>query len=319
MTRSSFLLSLFAVVFLGFATVSPDAEARRLGGGGSFGGKSAFSTPYKRAAAPTRTPRQQQAAQQNVAARQGLAQRGGLMGMLGGLAIGGLLGALFFGGAFENLNLLDFLVFGAIAFMLFKLLGARAARTVPRPAGAGGYAGTAPNTGGASAGGSGFDSSEWFRRAGATGGEAGPATSSASTALADAEFDPAGPAIPADFDAAAFLAGARHAYRDLQQAWDRRDRDTLRALATPSMYRELEERLADLPDDNRTDVLKVEAELLEVIDLDDVFEATVLFDSLLREERGERPQHVREVWHFTRPRDADRPTWFLDGIQQLED
>jgi predicted lipid-binding transport protein (Tim44 family) len=294
MSRTSTLLALLAATLFGLVAVSPEAEARRLGGGGSFGGKSAFSAPYKRAAAPARTPRQQQATQQNQAARQGLAQRGGLMGMLGGLAIGGLLGALFFGGAFENLNLLDFLVFGAIAFMLFKLLGARAARTAPRPAGAAGaYPGTASNGGGASAGGSGFDSSEWFRRSGANGADAAPATRS--PALADAEFDTAAPVMPADFDAEAFLAGARHAYRDLQQAWDRRDRDTLRALATPSMYPELEERLADLPDDNRTDVLKVEAELLEVIDLDDMFEATVLFDALLREERGERPQQVREV------------------------
>jgi predicted lipid-binding transport protein (Tim44 family) len=77
--------------------------------------------------------KQQQASQQNQAAKQGLAQRGGLMGMLGGLAIGGLLGALLFGGAFENLNLMDFLIFGGIAFMLYKLLSARS-RATPQPA-----------------------------------------------------------------------------------------------------------------------------------------------------------------------------------------
>ncbi|MCP5199496.1 MAG: Tim44 domain-containing protein [Gammaproteobacteria bacterium] len=316
MVRLPALFALLVMTLFGLVAVSPEAEARRLGGGGSFGGKSAFSTPYKRAAKPVRTPRQQQAAQQNQTVRQGYAQRGGLMGMLGGLAIGGLLGALFFGGAFENLNLLDILVFGGIAFMLFKLLGARAARSVPAADG-GGYAGSgAPGGGAAAGGGSGFESSDWFRR-----GTARDATAPGS--VPDAEFDARSDAsaleLPPDFDAEAFLAGARHAYRDLQQAWDQRDRDTLRALATPSMYRELDERLADLPDDNRTDVLKVEAELLEVIDLDDLFEATVLFDALLREERGERPQQVREVWHFTRPRDAARPTWFLDGIQQLED
>ena len=36
-------------------------------------------------------------------------------------------------------------------------------------------------------------------------------------------------------DAEAFLAGARHAYRDLQRAWDQRDRDTLRALGAGTL------------------------------------------------------------------------------------
>ena len=36
-----------------------DAHAKRLGGGGSFGGKAAFNSPFKRGAqAPVRSPRQ---------------------------------------------------------------------------------------------------------------------------------------------------------------------------------------------------------------------------------------------------------------------
>ncbi|MEQ8661733.1 MAG: Tim44-like domain-containing protein, partial [Gammaproteobacteria bacterium] len=229
-----------------------------------------------------------------------------------GLALGGLLGALFFGGAFENLNMFDILIFGAIAFMLFKLLAARAARQSPRPAPAGFAGGTAGDAQASRAGhsaGSGFDSSAWFRGANARGAPADDA------AAAARETAP----VPADFDQEGFLAGARIAYRDMQQAWDTRDLDTLRGLTTPNMFREVEARLAELGDDNRTDVLKVEVELLEVQDLDDMIEATVLFDSLLREEVGSRPQQVREVWHFTRSRASTRPTWYLDGIQQLED
>ena len=47
------------------------------------------------------------------------------MGMLGGLALGGLLGALFFGGAFENINFMDVLIFGLIACVLYKIFVSR--------------------------------------------------------------------------------------------------------------------------------------------------------------------------------------------------
>lgn len=310
MTRTPTLVFTLLLAFLCTLAATPEAHAKRFGGGGSFGGKSAFGTPFKRSAArPARSPRQQQAAQTNQAARQGFAQRGGLMGMLGGLAIGGLLGALFFGGAFENLNFLDILVFGAIAFMLFKLLAARGARAAPQPAGASRGALGDDDTPAPRAAGSGFDSSSWFR-GDAPGAPVPDATGDATPSTSE---------LPADFDRATFLAGARRAFRDLQQAWDAHDDETLRALTTANMYAEVARRLEEVASDNRTDVLKVEAELLEVQDLGDMLEATVLFDTLIREAAGQRPQQVREVWHFTRARASRQPTWHLDGIQQLAD
>ena len=99
-----------------------DAEAKRFGGARSFGSKPSYSNPYRRSTTkPTRSASQQRASQQNQAARQSMSRRGGLMGMLGGLALGGLLGAMFFGGAFAGLNFMDILVFGGIAYLLYKL------------------------------------------------------------------------------------------------------------------------------------------------------------------------------------------------------
>ncbi|RMG90618.1 MAG: Tim44 domain-containing protein, partial [Zetaproteobacteria bacterium] len=63
--------------------------------------------------------------------------RGGMLGALGGLAMGGLLGALLFGGAFEGINLFDVLVIGGLAAMLILLLRRHAAT---QPAYAGGPA-----------------------------------------------------------------------------------------------------------------------------------------------------------------------------------
>ena len=79
-----------------------DAEAKRLGGGKSFGSRPGYSQPYQRstppsAASPAAGAATSRAAAQNATQRQALSNRGGLMGMLGGLALGGLLGALFFG------------------------------------------------------------------------------------------------------------------------------------------------------------------------------------------------------------------------------
>jgi predicted lipid-binding transport protein (Tim44 family) len=66
-------------------------------------------------------------------------------------------------------------------------------------------------------------------------------------------------------------------------------------------------------------VLKLEAELLEVREVGEQLEAVVMFDGVLREADDDQARQVREVWHFTKARDAKQPTWFLDGIQQLED
>lgn len=291
-----------------------EAEAKRFGGARSFGSKPSYSAPYQRSAEPMgsssaaasqpiRSPAQQQAAMQNQTARQNWANRGGLMGMLGGLALGGLLGSLFFGGAFEGLNLMDFLLFAGLAYLAFKLFAARSAQTQP----AGAYrrdsheATGDPNRGNVTPNDTpaGFDTDVLF-------GKGGNAPSTAQTAT-----------IPADFDQAGFLTGAKSAYRYLQSAWDSRDLGAIRGLTTDKVFAEIQDQLRADTGDNKTEVLKVEAELLEVRQVGTELEATVLFDSILREDGGETAQ-VREVWHFTKPVASQQPKWYLDGIQQLQ-
>jgi len=103
-----------------------DAEAKRFGGARSFGGKPSYYKPYRKPSGSNqRSAQQQQAERQNQAARQQLNRRGGLIGLLGGLALGGLLGSLFFGGAFQGLNFMDILVFGGLAWLLYKMFAAK--------------------------------------------------------------------------------------------------------------------------------------------------------------------------------------------------
>jgi predicted lipid-binding transport protein (Tim44 family) len=309
---------------LALALAGSDALAARMGGGKSFGSRPSYSEPYQRSApgygqpgfgrqGTAQQPAFSQAQQRNQAARDALAQRGGLSRFLGGLALGGLLGALFFGGAFEHLNLFDILIFAAIAFMLFKLFAAR-------------RQGTAAPAGYDPGGRNGGLDQPYQRQPSATSGPAGFNTDllarkgGGSAASEPGAASRSGPAVPADFDAAVFLSGAKAAYSMLQKAWDEGDLVELRALTTDKVFGELQDQLrARGGASNRTDLLQVEAELLEVRDVGSDREATVLFDVLMRESPDARPAQVREVWHFTRSRNSRQPTWFLDGIQQVED
>ncbi len=306
----SLLASLFASATV-LVLTTEEADARRLGGGRSFGARPSYNAPYTRSAprATTRSAAPSAAQQKNAALRQSLSKRGGLMGLLGGLALGGLLGALLFGGAFEGINFLDILIFAAIAFLLYKLLAAKRARTAP--AGASATAATDPGVR--------FDETPAAREA--SGARRFDTDLLFGKGRRETPETPATP--PAGFDEAQFLAGAERAYRALQAAWDTGDLETLRMLTTPALYEALERQLHEQPVQGRTEILRLQPELLKVRDDGQEWQASVLFEAELREtddRTGQAlpPKPVREVWHFVRPSAADRPTWYLDGIQQVE-
>ncbi len=287
-----------------------DAEAKRFGGMKSFGSKSAYSKSYStksRTSAP-KTASQQKAYQQNQTARQTMSKRGGFMGILGGLALGGLLGSLFFGGAFENFNFMDLLIFGGIAFLLFKLF---AAKNKPQQQTA-------------------FSESNYRE------GESDSFSkldnnylrnSQDNDAKFDSELPPASAAIseeksavlPEGFNEQEFLDGAKMAYEILQSAWDDKELAEIRGLTTDKVFAEIQSQIQADDGENKTDVLSVKVTLLEVREIGNELEASVLFDTLLREDEGARPQQVREVWTFTKAKNSLQPKWFLDGLQQLEE
>lgn len=321
---SSLFLTIIITAPLSFAGIS-DAEAKRFGGARSFGSTSKYSKSYNRKASkPTqRTASQQQAYSKNQSARQTMSKRGGLMGLLGGLALGGLLGSLFFGGAFENFNFMDILIFGGIAYLLFKLFAAKAARSTRSTAyNRNNYAKNSQpepltsnyqrSNSSASNSAAGFDTDIFSNKGRQSNFEAADNTVEEKL-IEDAIV------LPQGFDEQDFLEGAKGAFKMLQTARDTRDLTEIRGLTTDKVFAEIQAQLKDSATENHTDVLKIEAELLEIREIGNELEAVVLFDTLMRENISAQPEQVREVWTFIKSKNSKQVKWYLDGLQQLED
>lgn len=323
---SGLLLTMVIAITLSFGSIS-DAEAKRFGGASSFGSKSSYGKSYNRksSAPKQKTASQQKAFNQNQTARQSMSKRGGLMGMLGGLALGGLLGSLLFGGAFENFNFMDILLFGGIAFVLFKLFAAKTGRQAPRAS----YGGTSRNNQTAeplssryqrventpkknAANNAGFDTDIFANK-----GQTANLESTTNSQFEEKIIEDA-IVLPKDFDEQDFLQGAQGAFRMLQTAWDKKDLAEIRSLTTDKVFAEIQDQIKASTESNHTDILKIETELLEIRELDNYLEAVVLFDTLMREDTNGSAEQVREVWTFIKQTNGLHPKWHLDGLQQLE-
>ena len=330
------LVALFLVLALSLA------EAARLGGGRSFGGRSTYSRSYSKPVTPSSSPSQapSQVTQPRTSAtppvggaQPGIGSRLGWG--LGGLMAGGLLGSMLFGrgmGMGGGIGFLDILLIGAIIYFAFKLLRRRS----PAPGGSPSQAPVEPQ---AYAGPEPTPTDEARSRAaqswdalrsqpgtGATGGFG------AATAQPDSQLDAQPgvqpeaqsegelqPAVPPGFNVPEFLEGAKTVYARLQHSWDRRDLDDIALFTTPEVLEEIRRQAEVDPKPCKTELLLVNARLLEFREEPRDTVASVYFDVLLREDATEdRPKQIREVWHFFRPTGNVDANWRLEGIQQLE-
>jgi predicted lipid-binding transport protein (Tim44 family) len=120
--------------------------------------------------------------------------------------------------------------------------------------------------------------------------------------------------LPADFDRDAFLRVAKVNFVRLQAANDAGNLDDLREFTTPEVFAELK-----LDIDERqgkpqhTEVVTLEAELLDVGTLSNKHFASVLFSGLIREEA--ETENFTEIWHLTKSIDG-ASGWVVAGIQQ---
>ena len=280
-TMKRILISLFAV-FIGFGLATHDAEAKRMGGSKSFGMQR--SAPAKQDAAPT--PQRQQTGTAPTAA----AKKNSWMGPIAGLAAGLGLAALFshLGMGEEMANFLMLALLAMAAFMLIRYFMRRNAPATPAMQ----YAGmprSDMNAGTPAA----FDAT--------------PAAMGGSTAAN---------AFPPGFDADAFAREAKLNFIRLQAAFDAGNLDDLRAFTTPEVFAEVRMQLDERGDAAQmTDVMSLNAEVLEAIDEDNRHIVSVRFTGLVREAEDQSPTPLDEVWHLSKPT-SGQGGWVISGIQQ---
>jgi predicted lipid-binding transport protein (Tim44 family) len=276
------------------------AEAKRFGGGRSFGGRSSYSNTYSRSTPSKSTQQTTQAGRTGQTPNR--SPLGGMFGgVLGGMLMGGLLGSMLGGGHFMGPNLLDMLLIGVGIFLLMRFLRRRREATATA-AGGSPYAmnrQSAPAYDPSSSGGSAWDNLQ--AGDGSTGG-----TSQA-------------PIVPPGFDREDFMQGAKAVYQRLQNSWDKRDMNDISTFTSPEVYNFIKEQCANDPHPGTTEILLINGELLEVKIVGNQTVATVYFDVLMREDSSSKDtEQVREVWHFSKYENKSGDNWVLEGIQQLE-
>jgi predicted lipid-binding transport protein (Tim44 family) len=136
------------------------------------------------------------------------------------------------------------------------------------------------------------------------------------TVVASPPSQPAGGTLraPTGFDAQAFLRGAKTNFIKLQLANDAGALDEIREFTTDEMFAELSRERGQ--PGQQTDVLSLDAQLLEVATEGDKHWASVRFSGQVREAPGSEPAAFSEVWHLAKPADGSSG-WLLAGIQQM--
>lgn len=273
---NKFTMIIAALLSLGL--MAPDADARRLGGGTSIGKQRQMITPAPKA------PAQAPAAAPTTPAQQpsGMSR---WLGPLAGLALGAGLASLFMNnglaGAFGGMLII--LLLAAAAMFAWRMLR-------PKPqAGPLQYAGM-----------------------GAQGGQPKISNMFGGGAVAPVAASP----YPAGFDAEQFARHAKLNFTRLQQANDKRDMSTMRDFMTPALYDEV---VADLnargEAQQQTDVVTLNAEVVEVVTEGEAYIASVRFSGMIRERADGAAEPFSEVWHLEKPINGNTG-WLICGIQQ---
>jgi len=123
--------------------------------------------------------------------------------------------------------------------------------------------------------------------------------------------------VPDGFDVAGFLKGAKLNYMRLQIANDQGNLEELREFTSDELFEELKRDVAGRGNvKQQTDVLALNADLLEVVTEGDKHWASVRFSGSLRESPGDAPQGFEEVWNLAKPV-SGVGGWQLAGIQQM--
>jgi predicted lipid-binding transport protein (Tim44 family) len=123
--------------------------------------------------------------------------------------------------------------------------------------------------------------------------------------------------VPATFDSEGFGRIAKMIFIRLQAANDSRNLDDLRSFTTPEMYASIKLDLQDRgAQEQHTDVVRVDAQVLDVAEEDGRQIVSVRFHGLIKEDDpAAEATPFDEVWHLVKPLDDSR-NWAIAGIEQ---
>ncbi len=266
------LLLVLALLSVGLASF--DAHAAKRHGSGSSLDKQQDSA--RRQASPVTPP--------PVQAPVPLRTPAGSTWLFAGLVAGGLLAALFTGGAFNGIRFADIamfaLLFGAV-FFIFRMMRKKPAKETMQYAALG--AETTPSL---------------------------PARMFGSVAR---------PApYPIGFEIDPFLRNAKEGFIRLQVANDNKDLDVIRDYTTPETFDEFSEQIAKRGNDlQKTDIITLDTEVLEVAIEGNLASASVRFSGLIRVVGGAPARPFYEIWNVRKSLSEPDSVWLLAGIKQV--
>jgi predicted lipid-binding transport protein (Tim44 family) len=285
-----------SLVTLTLVAASIDADAaRRFGGGNNIGKQRVTPTaPASSAAAPA-TPSGTAAPATSPApaampgalpAKPSFMGRWG--GLLAGLGIGALLATMFgaqMGPAIGMLLLI--LLVGAAAFMLMGFLAGRKTPATVTAAAPAQFAGI------------------------------GSALPPPRLVTSEPVATPHGPAALSPAEVEPFLRTAKTSFIRLQAANDSKDLADIRDYTTPEVYAEIAMQIQERGDaPQRTEVVMLDAKLVDDVIEDQQALASVHFSGLIRENDAPTPEPFDEIWHVRKNLRERNATWQIAGIQQ---
>ena len=278
------LLAVLTVLFFTATLLTPlDSEAgRRFGGGRSTGMQR--SLPPQAQKAPVAQPQQA-----GAPAKSGMSR---WLGPLMGFGLGALMMSMFGGSAMAGM--LGNILMVILAFVVIRfLISAWQKRNQPSAQGM-----------------------QYARTPGADGDNRVAPAADIGT------FQSAGGQVmmpqlyPAGFNVEGFLRQAKVSFHRLQAANDAGDLNDIRDYTSPELYAEIAMQIQERGNaKQRVEVLKLDAELLEVVTEGGREIASVRFTGLIREDENAGAEPLDEVWHVVKDATDKNDAWLISGIQ----
>jgi len=308
---SSLLLAVVAALTLGLSDL---ADARRMGGGRTLGAQRESVTPSRPAPAPTAPAGTAASQPQPSTPAAGAATPSPTptpaptgasrwLGPIAGLAAGlGLAALMSHFGLSEGFGSLLLIALGVIAavFLVRMFLGRRQTAAPMQ------FAGASTNNA--------IPASYETVPARSGAEKTGPLMAAEPEAPA---FGVARKPLPPGFDAEGFAKEAKRQYIQIQRSYDNADRAALSSVMTSEMNAEIGREIDGRGAHQPTEIVTLDADVLEVTTENDKYWVSVRFTGLLREDGEPLPKSVDEIWNLTKPVNGSSG-WLLAGISQLQ-